>query len=145
MPPGQAGMHVAIDAETGELSTPAPEQQKAMEHELQGMLSRSDVGLYEEVLPDGTYVTTTYGHWTPDESPWIVSVRFTLDELDRIATERWSDELFVATPLTGIGEFTPGIEGPACDADGNVYAAEGPNSLSWAGGGAFTKYAVEGM
>jgi hypothetical protein len=31
-------------------------------------------------------------------------------------------------------------EGVAVDADGNVYAAEGPNSLSWAGGGAFTKY-----
>ena len=27
------------------------------------------------------------------------------------------------------------------DADGNVYAAEGPNSLRWAGG-AFTKYGV---
>ncbi len=32
-------------------------------------------------------------------------------------------------------------EGVAVDADGNVYAAEGPNSLSWAGG-AITKYAV---
>ena len=32
-------------------------------------------------------------------------------------------------------------EGVAVDADGNVYAAEGPNSLSWAGG-AFTRYAV---
>lgn len=30
-------------------------------------------------------------------------------------------------------------EGVAVDADGNVYAAEGPNSLQWAGG-AFTKY-----
>lgn len=30
-------------------------------------------------------------------------------------------------------------EGVAVDADGNIYAAEGPNSLSWAGG-AFTKY-----
>ncbi len=30
-------------------------------------------------------------------------------------------------------------EGVAVDADGNVYAAEGPNSLSWAGG-AITKY-----
>ena len=30
-------------------------------------------------------------------------------------------------------------EGVAVDADGNVYAAEGPNSLSWAGG-AFTRY-----
>jgi len=35
-------------------------------------------------------------------------------------------------------------EGVAVDADGNVYAAEGPNSLRWAGG-AFTKYAVGGM
>ena len=32
-------------------------------------------------------------------------------------------------------------EGVAVDADGNVFAAEGPNSLRWAGG-AFTKYAV---
>ncbi|MDD9895279.1 MAG: hypothetical protein OXU24_05765, partial [Gammaproteobacteria bacterium] len=32
-------------------------------------------------------------------------------------------------------------EGVAVDADGDVYAAEGPNSLSWAGG-AFTKYSV---
>jgi DNA-binding beta-propeller fold protein YncE len=32
-------------------------------------------------------------------------------------------------------------EGVAVDADGNVYAAEGPNSLAWAGG-AFTKYSV---
>ena len=33
-------------------------------------------------------------------------------------------------------------EGVAVDADGNVYAAEGPNSLPWAGG-AFTKYSVQ--
>jgi DNA-binding beta-propeller fold protein YncE len=32
-------------------------------------------------------------------------------------------------------------EGVAVDADGNVYAAEGPNSLGWAGG-AFTKYSA---
>lgn len=36
-----------------------------------------------ELLPNGTFVTTTYGHWTPGEEPYIVSVRFTLDELDR--------------------------------------------------------------
>jgi NHL repeat len=34
-------------------------------------------------------------------------------------------------------------EGIAVDADGNVFAAEGPNSLRWAGG-AFTKYGVAG-
>ena len=35
-----------------------------------------------ELLPDGTFVVTTYGHWTPEEEPYIVSVRFTLEELD---------------------------------------------------------------
>lgn len=38
-----------------------------------------------ELLRDGTIVTTTYGHWTPDESPYIVSVRLKVEELDRIA------------------------------------------------------------
>jgi len=36
-----------------------------------------------ELLPDGTFVTTTYGHWTTGEQPYIVSVRFTLEEFDR--------------------------------------------------------------
>lgn len=35
-----------------------------------------------ELLPDGTFVTTTYGHWTEGEAPYIVSVRFKLPELD---------------------------------------------------------------
>jgi hypothetical protein len=35
-----------------------------------------------ELLPDGTFVTTTYGHWTPAEQPYIVSVRLKLAELD---------------------------------------------------------------
>lgn len=38
-----------------------------------------------EVLPDGTFVTTTYGHWTEGEQPYIVSVRFKLAELDQKA------------------------------------------------------------
>lgn len=36
-----------------------------------------------ELLPDGTFVTTTYGHWTQGELPYIVSVRFKLEELDQ--------------------------------------------------------------
>jgi len=32
-----------------------------------------------------------------------------------------AEELFVAKPLTKPGQFTSGIEGPACDADGNLY------------------------
>jgi hypothetical protein len=36
-----------------------------------------------EVLPDGTFVTTTYGHWTTGEQPYVVSVRLKLEELDK--------------------------------------------------------------
>jgi hypothetical protein len=35
-----------------------------------------------EVLPDGTFITTTYGHWIEGEAPFIVSVRFKLKEID---------------------------------------------------------------
>jgi BNR repeat-like domain len=38
-----------------------------------------------EVLPDGTFVLTTYGHWTAGEPPYIMSVRLRLDELDHLA------------------------------------------------------------
>lgn len=37
-----------------------------------------------DLLPDGTFVTTTYGHWTAGEMPYIASVRFTLDEIDEL-------------------------------------------------------------
>jgi len=35
-----------------------------------------------EVLPDGTIVATTYGHWIAHEPPFIVSLRLRLSELD---------------------------------------------------------------
>jgi hypothetical protein len=35
-----------------------------------------------EVLPDGTFVIVTYGHWTRGEEPYIMCVRFRLEELD---------------------------------------------------------------
>lgn len=38
-----------------------------------------------EILPDGTFVVTTYGHWTKDEPPYIMSVRLQLAELDALA------------------------------------------------------------
>lgn len=41
-----------------------------------------------EVLPDGTIVTTTYGHWTEGEAPYIVSVRLKLEELDARAAKK---------------------------------------------------------
>jgi hypothetical protein len=36
-----------------------------------------------ELLPDGTFVVTTYGHWEKDKEPYIVSVRFRMNELDK--------------------------------------------------------------
>ena len=41
-----------------------------------------------EVLPDGTFVATTYGHWTEGEKPYIVSVRLKLEELDGMASQK---------------------------------------------------------
>jgi hypothetical protein len=38
-----------------------------------------------EVLPDGTFVATTYGHWDQGEQPYILSVRLKLEELDALA------------------------------------------------------------
>lgn len=35
-----------------------------------------------ELLPNGTFVATTYGHWREGEMPYIVSVRFMLEEID---------------------------------------------------------------
>ena len=37
------------------------------------------------LLPDGTFVTTTSGHWSKGEKPYIVSIRLKLDELDTMA------------------------------------------------------------
>jgi len=36
-----------------------------------------------ELLPDGTFVVTTYGHWEKDKEPYIVSIRFKMEELDK--------------------------------------------------------------
>ncbi|MEA1949827.1 MAG: sialidase family protein [Planctomycetota bacterium] len=40
-----------------------------------------------ECLPDGTFVTTTYGHWIKGEKPFIMSVRFKLGELDSMVKQ----------------------------------------------------------
>jgi len=37
-----------------------------------------------EILPDGTFVTTTYGHWEKGEAPYILSVRFKMEQLDAL-------------------------------------------------------------
>jgi hypothetical protein len=38
-----------------------------------------------ELLADGTFITTTYGHWAEGEEPYIMSVRLKLSELDQLA------------------------------------------------------------
>lgn len=38
-----------------------------------------------EVLPDGTFVLTSYGHWEPGQAPFVRSVRLRLAELDELA------------------------------------------------------------
>lgn len=40
-----------------------------------------------EVLPDGTIVTLTYGHWDRSGEPYIAGLRFTIEELD--SRPRW--------------------------------------------------------
>lgn len=40
-----------------------------------------------ELLPDGSFVTTTYGHWEKGQAPYIVCVRFKLEELDALHRE----------------------------------------------------------
>ena len=40
-----------------------------------------------EILPDDTFVITTYGHWDKGESPYIRSIHFTLADIDRYAAE----------------------------------------------------------
>jgi len=41
-----------------------------------------------ELLRDGTFAATTYGHWVQGEQPYIVSVRFKLEEIDAKARKR---------------------------------------------------------
>ena len=52
---------------------------------------------------------------------WAVTSLLLLAALCGIRADD-KDKLFVASPLTKDREFTGGIEGPACDAAGNVYA-----------------------
>jgi hypothetical protein len=35
-----------------------------------------------EVLPDGTFVLVTYGHWEKDQPPYILCIRFKLQQID---------------------------------------------------------------
>ena len=45
-----------------------------------------------ELLPNGTIVTTTYGHWVNGEEPFILSCRLQLAEIDKIANRKLHKE-----------------------------------------------------
>lgn len=55
-------------------------QQMALQKKDTVLLPAKD--LKTKLAPDGTFVTTTYGHWTEWEAVCVVSVRFKLEELD---------------------------------------------------------------
>ncbi|MHC4833893.1 MAG: alpha-L-fucosidase, partial [Planctomycetota bacterium] len=70
-----------------------------------------------ERLPDGTVVLTTYGHWTPDEPPYIVAVRLHPREfevaaptpfgaLPSPAQQAWHDLEYYGFIHYGINAFT---------------------------------------
>ena len=40
-----------------------------------------------EILPDGTFVAITYGHWDKNKQPYILSVRLKLSELDVLSSD----------------------------------------------------------
>lgn len=84
-----------------------------------------------EVLPDGTFVTTTYGHWDAGEDPYIVSVRLKLDELDALADEdselalAWSD-LPPLPDTEGFGGAFAGVHGGLLLVAGGANFPDGP-------------------
>ena len=48
-------------------------------------LVREDTGYAGlELLPDGTFVATTYGHWEKGVQPYVVSARFKLEGIDSL-------------------------------------------------------------
>ena len=74
---------------------------------------------------DGIYLFNFFTTREYDAEAWEppFEVLAQIGSLETIeATERGLKELFVATPLTAPGSFTQGAEGPACDAEGNIFA-----------------------
>ena len=137
----------------GEFRTP-----HAVEFDSQGRLFVADRGNHRiEIFDqDGNYLDSLYSHGrisgifiTPDDmlysidsessmtshANWMNGVRIGPVDEDRVVgfIPPFDAE---TRPYQGAAG-----EGVAVDADGNVFAAEGPNSLRFAGG-AFTKYAV---
>lgn len=75
------------------LSEGAPSTERPYLVRLKDNLSDWDCGYAGlELLPDGTLVATSYGTWTAGDKPYILSVRFSLEELDAKARAAAADE-----------------------------------------------------
>ncbi|MBR8534572.1 exo-alpha-sialidase [Carboxylicivirga sediminis] len=48
-----------------------------------------------EVLPDGTLVCTTYGHWKNNEAPFILSFRFQIDDIDKLLNKQTDNSILL--------------------------------------------------
>ena len=79
-----------------------------------------------ELLPDGAFVTTTYGHFTAGEEPWVAAVRFTAAELDQAAASAPTEA--PARPVLRVGtsgDYPPFSVAERDDAEGNAPVRSG--------------------
>ena len=142
-----------IGVEHGEFRTP-----HALEFDAQGRLFVADRGNHRiEIFDqDGNYLESRYMYGrisgifiTDDQMLYAID-----SESSPTGHPNWRNGVRIGhVDVDAITAFIPPFErenrlyqgtageGVAVDADGNVYAAEGPNSLAQAGG-AFTKYGV---
>ena len=118
-----------------------------------------------ELLPDGTVLATTYGHWQEGEAPYILSVRLRADELDsrastaaklelsadgksaiRLVQEGQADLLWDASPHNAFTDLVRWQEKFYCafrESDAHVYGADGKIRVLVSGDGeAWETFAV---
>jgi lysophospholipase L1-like esterase len=84
-----------------------------------------------EVLPDGTFVLVTYGHWEPGEAPFVRAVRLRLDELDALAKGPVPDFARPPGTVRPTGRIEPWWTQRT--ADDLAAARAGGNRLVWLG------------
>jgi lysophospholipase L1-like esterase len=82
-----------------------------------------------EILPDGTIVATTYGHWTENEPPYIIGFRFKLSDLEDALAQR--PEIVDVFTSGEEGYHTYRIPSVLTTCNGTILAfSEGRSSLS---------------
>ena len=112
------------DPAAGELPKLADMIRLAKEANAQGLDLHFDWPITKTFVDELRLVGLKLIVWTVNDP--VMAKRFIEAGVDGITTDRPQlirDEwLFVARPLTAPMGFTTGIEGPACDAQGNIYA-----------------------